>query len=168
MRSLSHFCVSLPYCDTLSGNPASCPAALCSSLESCCVVPVGGAHGPSPHFNCLDGSFPCHQVTRAAAHWDIAYSPGHWYPDEGALGHPHPLSSLVLLLFTFYCIPSRTHIAWGNRCFLKRILEGQGNWYFCLSFLAQLTTLPSGSCPCSSVALTYTHMVLSPGSLRIF
>ena len=55
------------------------------------MVPVGGAHGPSPHFSCLDRAFLL--VTKLPGQLltgNIAYSPGQWYPDEGALGDPRP------------------------------------------------------------------------------
>lgn len=104
-------------CDKLSGNPASCPAALHSSLESCCGA-SRWRPWPFPALKLPRQGFPCHQVTRAAADWDIAYSPGQWYPDEGALGHPLPFLALYCCFSCFIA-----HTAWG-----KRGVSSGGSW----------------------------------------
>lgn len=92
----------------------SCPF---SSLESYCGA-SRWRPWPSPTLQLPRQAFPfCHQVTTAAADWDLAYSPGKRYPDEGALSHPLPFLALYCWGLCFIESQPR-HIlyytAWGS------------------------------------------------------
>lgn len=92
--------------------PGSCPAALLPSTAASrpAMVPVGGAHGPFPHFSCLDR--PCLLVTKSPRQLFRALSRG----TQMRVSWTTPsLSGLVLLVFEFYGIPAMVHTVLGSR-----------------------------------------------------
>lgn len=147
-----------------SWQPASCPAVLCSSLESCC----GTSRWCPWSFPTLQLSrqafSSCHQVTKEAADWDMAYSSGQRY-----LGLHSLLSGLVLLVFVFYWVLATAYTAWGKEMFPidgSHIIRGicasiQTFWHSSCLYLQKVASM---------VLLFWPTLLwhLLPGSLLVF
>lgn len=135
----------------------SCPL---NSLESCCGAGRWRSW-PFPTLQLPRLAFPfCHQVTKAAADWDITDRPGKRYSDEGTLSHPRSFLAL-------YC--------WGL-CFIEsqpwHTLLGEVDMFpveeLCSwPYPGPAHTSASGSHPCGSLALTYAHMAPSSRALAL-